>query len=513
MKFRITLFAAVLISLSVNAQTITWGLTQKATTDSKPDHIVGIDDKAVYMLKYYNSGPGAIVLGGSYPLVYTLEKYDLPDMKREFSKEIDLTEDGSEKGPVMYCDGVFMLKDNMVALVYGNDVKSLYGMKVGADGTVDRNNKVLIGKVDNRYSKSMLSEYRYGFAVSKDKTALVAYYVSYKDKTKILLTAVDENCKQLWSKEIQNPFPGKKESNVMKACSTDGKEMYVLVSFGDKDKPDGYGVLAYSSSTGKSKAYEIKLDGTNKPNLAAIGADNNGNAVIAGFYGDEKSKRTSIGTYNVRIDNTGKELVNKTTEFDKDFLAHIISDNQVKKGNGIDDFSIKGIYVKDDGSAVVYGEQGNFYGGSITQSNYDDGIISYIKTDGTTSWTKSIAKKQASQFAGEAPLICSYGVYVGATSVYVIYNDDKKNAENNSQPVVDGDNSDLSRTLIATGAGHPALACEVIDIASGSATRKTLSSEAGKVKFYSIMSCQFANGIVYRGDGGKDDQLGTLPLQ
>jgi len=540
---------ASIYSLTGNTQNIKWGMSQKSATDSRPSKMIGYDAMGVYVVKTYNNHEN--VINATYPALVTLEKYDFPDMKREYSKEIDLTEDGKPKGPDMYCDGIYCMKDNLLMLIYGNDVKTLYGEKIMPDGNID-NNRVQIGTVVNKWKKSILAESRYVFTCSRDKSALVGVYINEKEKNKITLKAIDENSKELWTKDFDNAFPGKKTINIIKIHSLDGGVVYALVSFGKEDSPDGYAMVVCDNRTTVLNIYKIELGGDKFPNLIDFDVDNSGNAVMAGYYGDNKSKETVIGSFNVRIDQTGKSLVNKTTEFDKDFLAHIINDGKIKRGKGIDQLGMKGIVVRDDGSAIISAEQSTTYNGytvfrgqggasytiydnnpipmqtalgaagmggisSVTgQIDYFDVIIAKINTDGSTAWVKSVAKKQSCQYVLDAPSVCSFGLYIGAQDIYVLYNNSKKNAEKNTQAVLDGDNSDLSTDLLAMNAGHPALVYETIDIGSGKAKRGLLSGEGEhKLRLYSDVALQVAPDkvVIYSGEKGKEEQLGQLTIQ
>ena len=463
---------------------------------------------------WLNYNPHPEVIGTTqFPCSLTIEKFDFPDYKREFTKDLYLTDDGTEKGPEMYYDGVFGMKDNMVVMMYANDVKTLYGMKVGADGSVDKN-KVLIGTVTNRWKKSILSESRYLFEVTKDKTALVGCYVSSTDRTKMTLKALDENLKELWTNVAENPFKTGKSANIIKIHSLNGSVVYILASFGNEDDPEGYGLFVYNHNTNQVSAYQIKLGGTKFPNIIDFDVDKAGNAVVAGYYGDEKSGRTVIGSFNVRVDLSGEGILTKTTPFDHDFLAHIINDGKINNGKGIDELKVKKIVVTDEGSAIIAAEQVEHNAGQV---DYYDGIVAKLNADGSTAWVKSVAKKQACMFPAEADKVCSFGMYVGAKAVYVVYNDSKKNGEKNSEDILGGDNSKLSANAMAANSGHPVAVCETIDMATGSVKKDIIAGEDdNKLRLFSTISLQNAPGkvYIYSGDrNGKSDEIGELSIE
>jgi len=390
----------------------------------------------------------------------------------------------------------------------------------------------------------------------------VGYAITGDKGDRLTLKDIDETGKELWTKEIQDPFKARKLNGLLKAHSLNGTILYLLASFGTADKPEGCGLLIYDHQADKLTVTDIKLGGTNVPNMVDFDLDNSGNAVLAGFYGDGKSKETAIGTFNTRITKDGQSTINTTAPFDKDFLAHIISEGKVKKGMGIDQLGMKELVLRDDGSVVIGAEQSNRYNGyivagrpgnpgfpmynmggsfgtpgihpgggmaggngsgsgagistSVEEYDYYDVIVAKINADGSTAWVKSVAKKQGCQFPLDAPSASSYSLYVSAKNVYVVYNDGEKNAENTSQNVLDGDNSDLKMTAQSISMGHPVTMCESIDIASGNAKRSIILKEDEiKYRFFCNMFLQTAPDkvIIYNGDRTKNDQLGIITIE
>jgi RHS repeat-associated protein len=523
MKKVLLLLIVALFNLFGNAQSIQWGLPQKPNTNSKPSKIIGEDSKGAYLIKFYNSHQNNTV----YPSILTLEKFDFPDMKREFSKELRVTENGEPKGPAMYFDSIFNMKDNLVLMLYGHDVKTLYGMKINPDGSLG--DKTEIGTVRNKWNGEILADARYKFQPSRDRMALVGYYADPKQKNKMTLKALDENVKELWSKDLDGVFNGKKDIEPIAIHSTDGNIVFVLVDLGSQKDVEDYGMLVYNHQTNSVSEYNVEIGDNKTPFLIDFNVDNSNEAIIAGYYGDEKSKETVIGTYTIRLDASGKVILKNSKAFDKDFMEHVVSNGKAERGKGIDQLALNNIIVLDDKSVIIPGQQSNaytFFGGrtkypmrvTLTPDEYDcyDIIVSYVKPDGSVSWTKSVAQKAGCLDLEIAPKICTFSLFVGSDKVYVFFNAAEKNSKINTQAVLDGDNSDLSMKQVDIIGTAPVMMMESIDITSGQVNRALAPNQTeSKLVYYTEGDYQPNNNtaIIYKGDKGKNDQLGILTLK
>ncbi|HTB07860.1 MAG TPA: hypothetical protein VK806_12980 [Bacteroidia bacterium] len=529
------------ISIDLSAQKIQWNPELKNVSEWDIHDIIGYDATGYYVTRYKNPHPH--VVNATYAYLVTLEKYDFAG-HRIFSKDIELGQGDDSYN----FDGIFYMKNAMIAVMYAPDVKTAYAMKVNPDGSIDGNNKVLIGTIENKWKKEIMADNRFMFSSSSDKSTLLACYHKEKEN-KISISAIGDTPNILWSKEITTSFPEGKFAVLNAVIS--GNTAYLLVG-GEKVKGKRTSTLIiYNHSTDAFKQVDVNLGSGNNIIDIQMAADNSGNALLAGLYTTEASDKDPAGTFLFTADNTGKVITNNPLPFTKDFLMKFMSEKKADKGEGISKLVLNKIIVMNDNSIIFAAEQGNhmkedqwfqrqYYhsiannmNNDITQRSqagvmeaasaplesweYADAIVAKLKPDGSVTWIKDFPKKQQmTSHSVIVPYVCSYGISVTGNTVNVIYNDHKKN-DGLNQDDIDKDRSVLKASYIDGGPSYIAVILESIDITTGDSKRITLfnaEKEKTKLTLYSTLFLQNDPNriIVYRGNDDMD-QFGQFIAQ
>ena len=155
-----------------------------------------------------------------------------------------------------------------------------------------------------------------------------------------------------------------------------------------------------------------------------------------GFYADEGSFRVK-GSYFFTIDASSNKVISRSVkEFEPDFLSQQVSpipsntrssDNKLRQYG----FSLKDIFLREDGSAVLLGEE--YFVSSITTFNhssrkaksrffydFNDVVIINVSPDGVIDWAEKIEKQQRS--SDDAGLYSSFTPIQAGGSLYILYN-------------------------------------------------------------------------------------------
>jgi hypothetical protein len=510
------------------SQKIDWSAEQKNTSKMRIGEIIGSDATGCYVIRTKPQDLHEFVsFDGTFAYLATLEKYDFTG-NRIFSKALTA---GEGKDSYNY-DRIFCMKNGLMVVMYAPDAKTAVAMKVNPDGSVD-NNKVQIGMVENKNKNPMLSNQRYKFALSADKSTLLAYYHNvYSKDNKLSIAALGDTPNLLWSKDITTSFADGKY-DVINATVV-GNSAYLLVRTESKGKKN-YTLVVYNHATDAVKQVAV-ASGDNNVLSLSIGTDNSGNAVLAGLYGTSVTKDDAAGTFVFTADNAGKVVVNNFVPFTADFLLKFISQKKVDKGEGIAQLTMNKIIVRDDKSIILAAEQknwmeyfitseymntpGNHAGtGQVTENNYEyrDAVVAKLNADGSVAWIKDFAKKEEMSSRRDiVPFLCSYGISITGNTVNLIYNDHKNN-DGLTQEEIDKSRDNLKLAVVDGYPSDIAVIMESVDIASGDSKRITLYN-GGKQKAQYMMYVNFSlqtgpnKFFIYRGDD-KTDQFGQLVIQ
>ena len=341
-------------------------------------------------------------------------------------------------------------------------------------------------KVAENPTKNRAQEGYFDFSISKDSSKLLIYNQNperRKTQETFSIYVYDQDMTPLWEKEVTLPYPDQNVNIESFEIDNDGN-VYLLNTVFDKGTKEvkrgranyRYSILAYSASGEKIVEYPIELKNYFITDLTFKIA-NDGHLVFAGFY-SQKGTASARGTYFFRLDPITKEVyANNTKEFDFDLLTADLSNRkrakaenaeqsgEVKKQAELTSFSLDHLILRNDGGAVLIGEQyfvnvvsnfnnftaGNRFGGGGANRddyyyNYNDLIVANIRPDGEIEWATRIPKSQETR--NDRGYFSSYAMSIVRDKLFFIFNDDTRNYDKDDDKLY-GFSGSTKRTLIS----------------------------------------------------------------
>jgi len=354
MKYLLIITLSVLF-INARAQSVKWADEAENIAKIRVSDMAGYTSKSVFVIKK-REDEGAFA---GEPKLF-LDKYDLPNMNKVWSKEIWGTEDGTDKGKSLHIVNVYCLINGVLIIALSHDYSTVYAMQLRAeDGVVLDSRKVTIGDMEAKNEDQRKSA-PFKFAMSKDKTTLLGYYVS-RHSPVIHAISIDANLNIKWKKDIMPSFSNN-DFDIKEISSLDGNEIAILASIPDKGNDQKYRFVTVYYNHNKDLKFETELNlgGEKLIDGIKINMDADGNPVAAGMYKNDGEKGL-FGTFGYRIDgNTGKIIATSSAPFTTDFLTNFISERKVDKGKGIPYLQVNEIYVTSDNSIVIAAERNTF---------------------------------------------------------------------------------------------------------------------------------------------------------
>ena len=168
-----------------------------------------------------------------------------------------------------------------------------------------------------------------------------------------------------------------------------------------------------------------------------------GDIVCGGFYGNTNEWNIR-GAYFLKLDRGTKAISHQSfKEFDNDFITSYMTEKEAKQAEKraekreedlqMYNFDLDEIVLRDDGGAVMVGEQSYTYVSCYTDNNgnrycntyyvNNDIVVVNIDPNGEIEWARKVPKRQ---HAG-TPIYSSYGMSVVGNKIYFVFNDSGKN--------------------------------------------------------------------------------------
>ncbi|MDH5381306.1 MAG: hypothetical protein OEW75_10665 [Cyclobacteriaceae bacterium] len=293
----------------------------------------------------------------------------------------------------------------------------------------------------------------YNFKLSRKKSKVLIYYnlpFDKKENERFGLHVFDSKMNQLWEKEIILPYEEKLFSVEDYDVDSNGNVHLLGIVYDEKvkvsrkGKPNyKYHILSYHNSGNDLREYTANIGGKFLTDMQIAINDNN-DIICAGFYSNEGTV-SIMGSYFLKIDFKTREVITKSfKEFDLDFITQNFTERQEErakkradKGHNVEmyQFDLDDIILKDDGGAVLIGEQyyvrtvttqtGN--GTTTTTYNYffNDIIAVSMNPDGSIDWAKKIPKRQIT--SNDGGFYSSYYLAVYKDRLNFIFNDNIRN--------------------------------------------------------------------------------------
>ncbi len=285
-----------------------------------------------------------------------------------------------------------------------------------------------------------------------------------KDREKIegTVQVYDKGMQEIWSGDFSLPYE-EKLYDIKGAKLDDAGNFYILgrvfketAKTKKRGLPNYEYVVSIMTDNGKSiKDVPISLDDKFITDCSFTISPQN-KIICAGFYSD-KGTASIKGTFYMTIDPETKQVSAKgIKEFDAEYLKLFMSDKKAEKGEELSDYDLDQIIVREDGGAVLLGEQ--FYittyqtYNATTKSyethtvyHYNDIIVININPDNSIEWAAKVPKKQASS----SGFYLSYATHVKDNMLYLIFNDNDKNLdEKNPDKIYPYDGKNSIATLV-----------------------------------------------------------------
>ena len=365
-----------------------------------------------------------VQVGTKLYFIYTVaKKGDLFDV---CSREVDMTKASFDAPKTL-----FTTKGD-ISRTAPTEIIGFWGMQKGPFLTV----------VHSFDDSKILMNYRRIPLVKKDS----------KNKDILGFYVFDNSMNKIWGDEVTMPHTEKEMNNLAYSVTKDGTA-HMLAYLNESKSFELINITAPATLTNT----KIELGGTVMFQKFDVKEDAGGNLVCTGYYAkgvDVKVNWTGNAalSWNIdgikifRLDPAGAVLDNKDYEFPMSIINQFESKktqekNAKREGEGkagIPDLVLRDVVNNEDGSTTITGEQyyvrNEFYINSTkTVYYYGDIVMTRIAKDGKIQWMKKLPKNQAG-FVGKGGNGIRY--INGKTASYVLYVDNKKNAEmkENSAP-------------------------------------------------------------------------------
>lgn len=428
------------------------GVEKKESTKSTLSGIVGYDKSGIYniMTKKNNFGYTSTIILEHFDNKLSQTKsveLDLKYQKKDLSFEfvIQLNDElflfSSFKNIKLKRNFLFVQSINKETLQFNQDIKK-------------------VAEIDySGHSKYNAGDFNY--RISRDSSKVLIYYELPYEKganERFGFHVFDGDLNQLWEKNITLPY--KEELFRVENYKIDNKGNVHLLGmiFYDNRRASSnynYQILSYINNGDELKEYPVKIE-ERFFNDMQIAINDDEDIICCGFYSDVYKKNHSdvgyfsgsdvvSGTYFIKIDSNTKEIiVQQFKQFVLDFITQNMSERQkskveekAEKGEGIslNQYDLKDIIIKDDGGAILTGEQ---YYLKINESSYTDSqgrtqktrsshyyyndiIVINISPTGNIEWAEKIAKRQYT--VNDRGIYSSFALSIVNDKLYFVFND------------------------------------------------------------------------------------------
>lgn len=200
------------------------------------------------------------------------------------------------------------------------------------------------------------------------------------------------------------------------------------------------------------------ITGEKYPTQAGLVVDNlNNEAVVMGFY-PEKSSSTGTGLFYARQGFKKNNILNiKTCALTGSQQQNLIGERNSTNSNGISNYPVQKIILRNDGGAVIlaeaaYTSEYSYYD-YFTQSlirhieyHYDNVVVVSVNNDCTIDWSSIIHKRQES--TDDGGIYSSFCNLINQDEIVIIYNKDIEREQSASAAIISnrGDQKEVNLT-------------------------------------------------------------------
>jgi len=289
----------------------------------------------------------------------------------------------------------------------------------------------------------------FDFVLSADSSKILLYrnepFEKYANE-KFSYSVFDKQFNLLWSKEIQLPYTDKYFEISEYRIDNNGNVFMLATIYPDKNKGEKaikglpnnkHIIFAYYYAENELTEFEVTLAGKFISDIT-FRLNKKNDVVVGGFYSNS-DLYTINGTFYMLIDDESRDV--KTTNiksFDRDFMLNFLSEKKTDKGRGLSNVYFDHFVLRDDGGAVLLGEQ--YYMENVCISDmrtgnlicsyhfyYNDIIAVNVDSNGTITWAQRIPKFQHT--INDNGFYSSYSLAAVNNNLHFIFNDNPKNIE------------------------------------------------------------------------------------
>ncbi len=349
---------------------------------------------------------------------------------------------------------------------YGNDIyvfghrknparksMELFATRINHQTRQPANEPVLVATlpIQNRFVEG-----DFGYEFSRDSSRFLIYTragASRRDPRNLGFNVYDRDFNLLWSESVTLPYY-EQQFEVSDVVVDNGGNTYVLGKLYPKNRRVRwrsqqlfeYRVIAFRNNGQESEEYSIAVKNRYISDIhLEIAPD--GDLICAGFYSD-RNTLSARGTFYLTINAATKEMVRSSFyDFSVDFLTLNMTEGQERRqrrraanGKNVElyQYDIRDLIPRGDGGVVLTAEQ--FYMQSVSTADprtsmpittilyhHNTILVVSIGPDGEIEWATKIPKSQKASI--DQAHFASYGLMITDQKLYFIYNDHRKNIE------------------------------------------------------------------------------------
>ncbi|HMC98287.1 MAG TPA: hypothetical protein VKG92_11565 [Flavobacteriales bacterium] len=289
-----------------------------------------------------------------------------------------------------------------------------------------------------------------------DERILVRVNLPYEKegRERFGLRMYDKQLQMLWERQVELPYNDNEFTRASVRVDDDGSVLLLGVKYDEKreakeNKKKGdatyvYHLLVLRPEGGEMEDHTIDVrDKFLQDMTFAMGKD--GDVICGGFWGN-KSSWSVRGAFFLRLDRKTKTINHESfKEFDHDFITAYMTEKEErkaekkaeKKGEDLEmyNFDLDDIILRDDGGAVMVGEQAYQYTRCYTDSKgytrcstyyvHNDIVVINIDAHGDIEWASKIPKRQTT--VNDGGYYSSYAMTVKGDNIFFVFNDSGKN--------------------------------------------------------------------------------------
>lgn len=293
-----------------------------------------------------------------------------------------------------------------------------------------------------------------------EERILITIHMPYdKDgQEKFQLRVYDKSMDPLWNRDVTMPYSDKEFGLEDFRVDNDGDAVAIGVKYAEKREAKAMkraGKVSYTyhlvtfESDGDQTDHAIEAGDRFLQDLTLSLDDGDGPILCGGFYGMKGADKVR-GAFFMSLDPVKKTILHESyKEFSDDMITQYMTAKEEEKARKRADkkdedlqlfeYDLDEIVRRDDGGAVLVGEQYFMYTTTVCTSNpnggqtcrtvyhyvYNDIIVVNIDPKGDIEWATTIPKRQHT--ANDGGFFSSYSMEVKGTNLYFIFNDNGEN--------------------------------------------------------------------------------------